>query len=93
LKDWGGSVIGILILLLVLATLGFIVWMIVRAIRNKGIRAHNISYGLAIIAGIFTYGYILSLDFPILIKVVASIFAGIILIIFGALYERRKAVK
>jgi hypothetical protein len=80
----------ILILLLVLAVLGFIAWAIVRTVKNKGIKAHNIAYGLSIIAGIFTYGYILSLDFPILIKVVASIFLGIILIIFGAVYQRRK---
>jgi hypothetical protein len=81
----------VLILVLVLAVMGFIAWMIVRAVRNKGIRAHNISYALSIIAGIFTYAYILSLDFPILIKVVASIFLGIILIIFGAVYQRRRA--
>ena len=46
----------ILILVLVLAILGSIVWMIVRAIKNQGIKAHNISYALSIIAGIFTYG-------------------------------------
>ena len=61
-----------------------------RGIQNKGFKAHSISYGLAIIAGLFTYGYILSLDFPVLIKVVASIFLGIIFIILGALYQRRK---
>ena len=82
-----------LILLLVLATLGFIAWMLVRAIKNKGIKAHNISNGIAIIAGVFTYGYILSLDFPILFKVVGSIFLGIILIFFGALYQKRRTAK
>jgi hypothetical protein len=76
--------------ILVLAGLGFIAWMIVRAVQNKGFKPHTISYGLAIIAGLFTYGYILSLDFPILIKVVASIFLGVILIIFGAVSQRRK---
>jgi hypothetical protein len=80
----------ILVFLLALATIGFIVWMIIRAVRNKGIKAHNISYGLAIIAGVFTYGYVLSLDYPILIKVIASIFIGILLIIFGALYQKRR---
>jgi len=78
------------IAILILATLGVIVWLIVRGVKNKGFKAHTISYGLAIIAGLFTYGYILSLDFPILIKVVASIFLGVILIIFGAVYQRRK---
>jgi ABC-type iron transport system FetAB permease component len=83
--------VAILVLLLVLAVMGFIAWAIVRTVRNKGIKAHNISYWLAIITGMFTYGYILSLDFPILIKVVASIFLGIVLIIFGAMYQRRRS--
>lgn len=83
----------LLILLVVLAVIGFIIWLIIRTVKNQGIKAHNISYGLSIIAAVFTYGYILSLDFPILLKVIVSIFLGIILIIFGALYQRRRAVK
>jgi hypothetical protein len=78
------------IAILILATLGVIVWLIVRGAKNRELKAHTVSYSLAIIAGLFTYGYILSLDFPILIKVVASIFLGLILIIFGAVYQRRK---
>lgn len=75
----------------VLAALAFIAWPIVRAIKNKSVKAHFISYGIAIVAGVFTYAYFLSLDFPQLIKIVASILLGIILIIFGALYQRRVA--
>ena len=77
--------------LAVLAALAFIGWLVVRAIKSKSIKAHSISYGLAIVAGVFTYGYLLSLDFPQLVKIVVSIIVGIILIIFGALYQRRKA--
>jgi hypothetical protein len=76
-----------------LAALAFIGWLIARAIKAKSIKAHSISYGIAVVAGVFTYGYLLSLDFPQLIKVVASIIVGIILIIFGALYQRRKAAR
>jgi hypothetical protein len=83
----------ILVFVLILALIGFVVWGIIRAVKNKGIKAHNVAYVLAILSGIFTYGYILNLDFPILIKVVASIFLGIVLIVFGALYERRRTVK
>jgi hypothetical protein len=75
----------------VLAALAFIGWLIVRAIKSKSINAHSISYGLAIVAGVFTYGYLLSLDFPQLVKIVVSIIVGIILIVFGALYSRRLA--
>jgi hypothetical protein len=83
----------ILVFILILALIGFVVWGIIRVVKNKGIKAHNISYVLAILSGIVTYGYILSLDFPILIKVVASIFLGIILIVLGALNERRRTAK
>jgi hypothetical protein len=75
----------------ILAALAFIGWLIVRAFRSKSIKAHSISYGLAIVAGVFTYGYLLSLDFPQLVKIVVSIIVGIILIIFGAFYSRRVA--
>lgn len=75
----------------VLAALGFIGWLIYRAVRQKTVRAHFVSYGVAIVAGVFTYAYFLSLDFPQLIKILVSIILGIILIIFAALYQRRRA--
>ena len=74
----------------VLAVLAFIAWIIVRAVKDKSIKAHFISYGVAVVAGVFTYSYFLTMDFPQLIKVVVSIILGII-IIFGALYQRRRA--
>jgi hypothetical protein len=80
----------ILVFVMILALIGFVVWGIIRVVKNKGIKAHNIAYVLAILSGIVTYGYILSLDFPILIKIMASIFLGVILIIWGALNERRR---
>ncbi len=82
---------GAVIAIAVLATLGFIAWIVVRAVKEKAVKAHFISYGIAVVAGIFTYAYFLSLDFPQLIKIVASIILGILLIIFGALYQRRLA--
>ncbi len=73
----------------VLASLAFIGWLIYRAVKDKSIKAHFISYGVAIVAGVFTYAYFLTLDFPQLIKIVASIILGVILIVAGALYQRR----
>ncbi|MFH1646747.1 MAG: hypothetical protein ABID71_03510 [Chloroflexota bacterium] len=75
----------------VLATLGFIGWLIFRAVKDKSIKAHFVTYGVAVITGIFTYAYFLSMDLPQLIKIVVSIILGIILIIVGALYQRRLA--
>jgi hypothetical protein len=73
----------------VFAALILIGWVIYRAIRGKPIKAHMISYGIACVAGVFTYAYFLSIDFPELIKIVVSIVLGIILILIGALYQRR----
>ncbi len=75
----------------VLASLFFIGWIIYRAVRDKSIKAHSVSYGVSIVAGVFTYAYFLSLDLPQLIKILVSIVFGIILIVFAALYQRRKA--
>ena len=77
----------------VLASLAFIGWIIYRAVKEKSIKAHFVSYGVAVIAGVFTYAYFLSMDLPQLIKIVVSILLGIILIIVGALYQRRLASK
>ncbi|OGO41962.1 MAG: hypothetical protein A2137_04505 [Chloroflexi bacterium RBG_16_58_8] len=82
---------GAVVSIAVLAVLGFIGWFIYRAFRDKSVRAHTVSYGIAIVAGIFTYAYFLSLDLPKLIKIVASILLGIVLIVAGALYQRRIA--
>jgi hypothetical protein len=75
----------------VLASLAFIVWFIIRAVKEKSVKAHFVSYGVAVVASVFTYAYFLSMDFPELIKIVISIFLGIILIIIGGLYARRVA--
>jgi FtsH-binding integral membrane protein len=75
----------------VLAALGFIGWLIYRAVRQRTVKAHFVSYGVAIVAGVFTYAYFLSMDFPQLIKILVSIILGIILIIVAALYQRRRA--
>jgi hypothetical protein len=77
----------------VLAFLAFIGWIIFRAVKEKSIKAHFVSYGVAVVTGVFTYAYFLSMDFPQLIKIVVSILLGIILMIVGALYQRRLAGK
>ena len=77
----------------ILASLGFILWFIFWAIRDKSLKAHSVSYGVAVIAAILTYAYFLSMDLPQLVKIVVSIALGIVLIFVGALYARRLASK
>jgi len=73
----------------VLATLGFIGWLIYRAVKGKRVKAHNIAYGISVVTGIFTYAFFLSMDIPQLIKIVVSIFLGMALIVVAAYLQRR----
>ena len=75
----------------VLASLAFIGWIIFRAVKGKSVKAYMVSYGVAVVAGLFTYAYFLRLDIPQLIKIVVSIMLGIILIVIAALRQRRLA--
>jgi len=81
---------GIVITIAVLATLGFIGWLIYRALRGRQVKAHHVIYGIAVITGIYTYGFFLSMTMPQPIKILVSIILGIILIILAALLQRRR---
>jgi hypothetical protein len=76
--------------LAIIAILIFVGWLIYRSIRQRTVKAHFVSYGIAIIAAVFTYAYFLSLDYPKLIKILGSIVLGVILIIVAALYQRHR---
>jgi hypothetical protein len=73
----------------VLGSLAFIAWMIYRAVKEKSLTAHVVSYGISILAAVFTYAYFLSLDVDALLKIVVSIGVGVILIFVAASRQRR----
>ncbi len=76
----------------VLASLAFIGWLIYRAVKGKPFtfKAHTVTYGLACVAGVFTFAFFLSMDIPQLLKVVVSIFLGMALIVLAAFLQRRR---
>ena len=74
----------------VLASLAFIGWLIYRAIRGRPFKAHTITYGVAEVAGVYTYAFFLTMDIPQLIKIVVSIILGMILIFVAAYVQRRR---
>ncbi len=78
--------------LLPLAFIGFIGWLIYRTVKGKPftLKAHTVTYGLACVAGIFTFVFFLSMDIPQLVKVMVSIFLGMVLIILAAYFQRRR---
>ncbi len=77
----------------VLASLAFIGWLIYRAVRGKPFKAHNITYGLACVAGAYTFAFFLSMDILQLVKIVVSILLGMALIVLAAYLQRRQVSK
>ncbi len=81
-----------MIVVAVLASLAFIGWLIYRAVKGKPFtfKAHAVTYGLACVAGVFTFAFFLGMDIPQLVKVVVSIFLGMVLIVLAAYFQRRR---
>jgi hypothetical protein len=73
----------------VVGFLALIGWLIWRAAKRKPIRAHFVSYILACIAGVFTFAFFLGMDLPEVLKILASIILGGVLIFIAAWYQRR----
>ncbi len=74
----------------VLASLALIGWLIYRGVRQKPIQAHTAVRAIAYLTGLYTFAFFLSMDFPLLIKVVVSIVLGAALIVIGATIQRRR---
>ena len=83
----------IVITIATFAILGFIGWLIYRAVRGRQVKAHHITYGIAVITGIFTYGFFLGMDILQPVKILVSIFLGLGLIVFAAYLQRRHLLK
>jgi len=79
-----------LIVVAVLASLAFIGWIIYRAVKQKPIKAHTVTRVLAYVAGIYTFAFFLSMNIPQLVKIMASILLGAVLIVLAAYLQRRR---
>ncbi|MBA7715330.1 hypothetical protein ES703_124371 [subsurface metagenome] len=77
----------------VIASLGFIGWLVYRAVRQKPVKAHTVIRALAYVTAIYTFAFFLGMDFPQLIKILVSILLGAALIVLAALLQRRQAGK
>ena len=84
---------GIVITIAIFATLGFIGWLIYRAVRGRQVKAHHVTYGISVITGIYTYGFFLSMSMPQPVKILVSIIVGIAFIVLAALLQRRQVSK
>ena len=82
-----------LVTVAVLASLAFVGWLILRAVKGRPLRAHTISYAVASLTGVYTYAFFLDMDIPQLIKIVISILLGAALISLAAYLQRRQPGK
>lgn len=74
----------------IMLSIGLIVWLAVRGFRGQPVKAHHITYGLAVITAVFTVAFFLNMDMPQLFKIIFSILAGIALIFIAAATQRRR---
>ena len=74
----------------ILLSLAFIGWLIWWAIKRKPIKAHLVMYWLSILAGIYTLAFFLSMDMPLIIKVIVCIVLGVVLIFLATYLQRRQ---
>ena len=81
---------GIVITIVTFAILGFIGWLIYRALKGRQVKAHHVTYGIAVITGIYTYGFFLSMNILQPFKILVSIVLGIAFIVLAALFQRRR---
>ncbi len=79
-----------LIVVAVLASLVFFGWLIYRAVKQKPVRAHTVTRVLAYVVGIYTLAFFLGMDIPQLVKIVVSIFLGMVLIVLAAYLQRQR---
>ena len=79
-----------LIAVAVIASLGFIGWLIYYGVKQKSVKAHTGTRGITYVIGIYAFAYFISMDVPQLIRVVVSILLGAALIVLAAYLQRRR---
>ncbi len=79
----------------ILAIILFVIWLIYRDTKDKNaIKPHKIMYGLAFVSGIFTFLYFFSIrSITTEIKIITSIFVGLLLIFIGSWAQKNKPKK
>jgi uncharacterized membrane protein YfcA len=76
----------------IVLSLAFVGWLIWRAARRKVVRAYMAMYGLSCVAGVFTLAFFLSMDMSKMIKILACIvFGGVLIYLAARLQQRAKA--
>ena len=75
----------------VIATLFIVGWIVFRAVRQKPVKAHMVSRGVAYVAGLYTFAFFLTMgSIPQLVKIAASILLGAVLIVIAATLQKRR---
>ena len=78
------------IALAIILAVGFVGWLIWRAVKGKQVRVHLVMYGLCALAGIYAIVFFMNMDIPTIAKVLTAIILGGVLISIAARQQRRK---
>ena len=73
----------------VVLSLLFVGWLAWRAAKKKLVKASMVMYGLACLAGVFTLAFFLTMDVAKVIKILACIILGGLLIYIAARLQQR----
>jgi len=79
-----------LIALAIVLSVGFVGWLIWRAVKKKPIKLHMVMYGLSALAGIFSLAFFMTMDIPTIAKVLSAITLGGVLIYLASRRQQRK---
>jgi len=79
-----------LIPLAIVLSVGFVGWLIWRAVKRQPIKLHLVMYGLSALAGIFSLAFFMTMDIPTIAKVLSAITLGGVLISLAARRQQRK---
>ncbi len=71
-------------------SVGFIGWLAWRAIKKRPLKTHLVMYGIAVIAGILSIVFFMTMDIPTIAKVLSAITLGGVLIYLAGRAQRRK---
>ncbi len=79
----------ILIPVSIILSSGFVGWLIWRAVKKRPIKVHLVMYGLSVLTGILSIVFFMTMDLPIIAKVMSAIALGGVLIFLAARMQRR----
>ena len=79
-----------IMMLAIWLSVGFVGWLVWRAVKGKPIQVHLVMNGLAALTSICAIAFFMTMDIPTIAKVLTAIILGAVLIVIAARQQRRR---